>query len=523
MCWLARQPNSQPNCADSRASKGRKAGSPEWSGHRPCREAAVIAAPDRNSTSNSKCPSRVPISVQPREPEVWAKMKGSSLAALLFLSLAGVTPPANANVTILLEEPYSYDGALAGTGHTAVYLTRVCAATPVTLRRCNPGEHGAVISRYTRIAGYDWIAIPLVPYLYAVENPEDVPLYAEPKLVGFLRDQYRRAHLEDLAPDAPGGEMPKGDWSQLIGSSYDRTNYGFEIETTPEQDDTFIAWLNSRPNRASYKVVSRNCADFVRDVLDFYYPKSVSRGAMADLFVSTPKHAAKSLAKYSRRHPDLEFTQFVIPQVPGGVKRSRPVRGVLESVFRAKKYAVVLAAFHPFLAGGVVSVDLVSDRFNSARNMPVFSLTSEPLSPPTNAERRAYLKELQAAAAKSPDSSADSRGITWRKFVEKSQPEFDANGQSVLQAQDGNEIVKLGVTRRNLQSEEAPVELQKELMVSRLEQNLAHSRAPRISSGELREDWFLLKKIEDAGQENLSENVDPGNQAPNQTTDWSSD
>src|SRR6202051_2530026 len=139
--------------------------------------------------------------------------------ALLLLSAA---PRSRADVAVLLEEPYSYDGALAGTGHTAIYLSRVCAANPVTLRRCEPGEHGVVISRYTRIAGYDWIAIPLVPYLYAVENPEDVPLYADPKLVAFLRDQYRRAHLEDIAPDAPGGEIPKGDWYELVGSSYDR-------------------------------------------------------------------------------------------------------------------------------------------------------------------------------------------------------------------------------------------------------------------------------------------------------------
>src|SRR5690349_1460213 len=153
-------------------------------------------------------------------------MRWPRLSVLLFFLLAGFTARANANVTVLLEEPYSYDGALAGTGHTSVYLTRVCAASPVTLRRCNPGEHGVVISRYTRIAGYDWLAIPLVPYLYAVENPEDVPLFADPKLVAFLRDQYRRAHLEDFAPDAPGGEMPNGDWYELIGSSYDRTNYG---------------------------------------------------------------------------------------------------------------------------------------------------------------------------------------------------------------------------------------------------------------------------------------------------------
>src|SRR4029077_13779201 len=89
-----------------------------------------------------------------------------SLLALLYLA-----PAARADVTVLLEEPYSYDGAFAGTGHTAVYLTQVCPATSVTLRRCGPGESRAVISRYARIAGYDWIAIPLLPYLYAVNDP----------------------------------------------------------------------------------------------------------------------------------------------------------------------------------------------------------------------------------------------------------------------------------------------------------------------------------------------------------------
>jgi hypothetical protein len=455
--------------------------------------------------------------------EVWAEIKWSSLAVVLVFVLTGPTPEARANATVLLEEPYSYDGALAGTGHTAVYLTRVCAETPVTLRRCNPGEHGVVISRYTRIAGYDWIAIPLVPYLYAVENPEDVPLYADPKLVTFLRDQYRRAHLEDIAPDAPGGETPKGDWYQLVGSSYDRTNYGFEIETTPEQDDALIALLNSRPNVKSYKVVSRNCADFVREVLDFYYPKSVSRGSMTDLFVSTPKHAAKSLVRYSKRNPDLEFTRYVIPQVPGSVKRSRPVRGVLESLFRAKKYAVVLAAFHPFIAGGVVSVDLASDRFNPARNTIVFSLTGQPQPPPTKQEKRTYLKDLQAVSAVSADRVASDGGMTWRKFVEKAEPRFDEKGQPVLRAAGGNDNVQLGITRRDLQSKDAPAELQMGLMLARLKQTLAHSRAPRISSNELREDWQLLEKIDDAGQEKLSKKSEQGNQAVSQRPARSSD
>ncbi len=280
-----------------------------------------------------------------------------------------------------------------------------------------------------------------------------------------------------------------------------------------------IAWLNSRPNHASYKVVSRNCADFVREVLDFYYPHSVARGSIADLGVSTPKHAAKSLVRYSKRHRDLEFTQFVIPQVPGSVKRSKPVRGVLESVFRAKKYVVVLAAFHPLLGGGVVSADLIGDRFNSARNSLVFSLTSAPLAPPTNAERRTFMKDLQTVTANGSDRDATANGITWRKFVEKSEPEFDADGQPVLQAPaglDGKDAVELGVTRKGLQSEDASADLQRELMVSRLKQTLTRSRAPRISGNELREDWQLLEKIDEARQVRISEKLDRENRSASQ-------
>lgn len=454
---------------------------------------------------------------------MWAEMKSSRLAALLFVSLAGFVPRARANVSVLLEEPYSYDGAFAGTGHTAVYLDNVCADTPVILRRCNPGEHGVVISRYARVAGYDWIAIPLIPYLYAVDNPEDIPLYADSKLEAFLRDQYRRAHLEELAPDAPGGETPKGDWYELVGSSYDRTNYGFEIESTPEQDDAFIAWMNSRPNHASYHFVSHNCADFVREVLNLYYPKSESRGNIADLFVSTPKRAAKSLVTYTKHHPDLEYTHFVIPQVPGSVRRSRPVRGVLESVFRAKKYVVALAAFHPFIVGGVVAVYVVGDRFNPARNAEVFSMSGEPEAAPTKAERRAYLKQLQIVASGKMDREDGLSEITWKKFAEKAQPEYSADGQLGLESSEGNDVVEVGITRKDLPSVESPYQLQRGLMLARLKQSLAHSRAPRISDSELHEDWQLLEKIDVAGQQRFSRKLEEGNRSADQMVEHTSD
>src|SRR2546428_13012217 len=97
----------------------------------------------------------------------------------------GASAQLHAQATLLLEEPYSYDGTFAGTGHAAVYLARVCTESPSVLRRCRPGETGVVISRYNGVAGRDWIAIPLIPYLSAVKYPEDIPLFADSKLVAF--------------------------------------------------------------------------------------------------------------------------------------------------------------------------------------------------------------------------------------------------------------------------------------------------------------------------------------------------
>ncbi|HVX66161.1 MAG TPA: hypothetical protein VHA11_06155, partial [Bryobacteraceae bacterium] len=115
----------------------------------------------------------------------------------LFL-LAGLAP-LSADIALLVEEPFGTFGSVNPTGHAAIYLSRVCPETPTTLRRCGPGEMGSVISRYHRIAGYDWIAIPLVPYLYAVNEPEQVPAAVTAERVAMLRDRYRHWHLQALA------------------------------------------------------------------------------------------------------------------------------------------------------------------------------------------------------------------------------------------------------------------------------------------------------------------------------------
>src|SRR5580698_1994348 len=105
-----------------------------------------------------------------------------TIIGLLFCSASEARPA----VTLLLEEPFGEFGAMNPTGHAAVYLSHVCAATPLSLRRCRDGELSVVISRYDRVSGYDWIAIPLLPYLYAVDRPELVPGSVGPEDVAAL-------------------------------------------------------------------------------------------------------------------------------------------------------------------------------------------------------------------------------------------------------------------------------------------------------------------------------------------------
>jgi len=284
---------------------------------------------------------------------------------------------ARADVSLLLEEPFGQFGDMNPTGHAAIYLNHVCAASPTELRPCTPGEAGVVISRYHRIGGYDWLAIPLIPYLYAVDDPRDVPEFIDAKLEMQLRDQYRRKHLLDLVPDDPKREIPKGDWIQLVGASYDRKIYGYRIETSEEQDHALIEALNQRSNKSHFNLFFNNCANFSQKILNFYYPHAVRRNYIADAGLMTPKQAAKSLVHYSKRHRDLEFSTFVIPQVSGTIHHSDPVDGVVESLVKSKKYLVPIAALHPFVAGGLALVYLGDGRFHLDKNAPVFDPVRE--------------------------------------------------------------------------------------------------------------------------------------------------
>lgn len=286
----------------------------------------------------------------------------------MFVLAAGAM---HADVAVLLEQPWGRLGRIVGTGHVSIYLSRVCVDQPNRLRRCRPGENGVVIGRYHNADGYDWTAIPLLPYLYAVEQPEEIPASVDHADVTRLRNAYRREHLESLVPDTVYRKNPHGHWTQLLGAAYRRRIYIFEVKTSPEQDDRLIQKLNSDQNRPDFNFFFHNCANFAESILNFYYPGSIHRSFTVDVGLATPKQIAKSLEKYARRHDNMDLSIFMLPQVPGKIHRSGKNYGVMETLLKKKQYVIPLVIWQPYVVAALAGTYLLDGRFNPNRDAVV--------------------------------------------------------------------------------------------------------------------------------------------------------
>jgi hypothetical protein len=322
------------------------------------------------------------------------------LALLVFSPARG-----HARGVLLMEEPYGFFGTLLPIGHSAIYLDQVCAETPLVLRRCRAGEQGAVITRNAGIAGYDWVAIPIIPYLYSVENSSEIPSHADRKAVWKIRNRYHESHLRSLGDNVTAGNFIRGGWALLVGMSYERRIYAFSFETTPEQDQALIARINAGKNRSHFNYLFNNCSDFDRFVLNIYFPRTFRRSLFTDAAITTPKAISHKLVQYAHKHPEMQLTIFEIPQVPGYRRQSRPNKGVAEGLLTTG-YAIPIALANPYVAGGIFVEYLARGRFHLSLGHPQI-LGPENLSALTTAANAAQnsgsaVVQAHGAAANDP-------------------------------------------------------------------------------------------------------------------------
>jgi hypothetical protein len=202
------------------------------------------------------------------------------LAYLLFLPALSVY----ADVTLFIEAPINFLGHVSSTGHAALLVDSFCSDDHIHMRWCRVGESGAVISRYKGIDGYDWLAMPPGPYLFAVDSSDEIPKATSIAEVNGLRVAYRANH-----PGSFAQEPPADGWVQLLGASYRRRIICVHLRTTTAQDERLMQWLNRQPDRTHFNFFFSNCADFAREMLNVLFPRAVHRNLFFDFGMTTPK------------------------------------------------------------------------------------------------------------------------------------------------------------------------------------------------------------------------------------------
>jgi hypothetical protein len=279
-------------------------------------------------------------------------------ATVVCLLLLVSCTTAKADVGVILND--SLDTSVARvleSGHSAVYLSRICPESPVKLRLCRAGESGSVISTYINLGedhSFAWNIVPLNVYLYGVEDPRNRPLFGTNKIKRALEDNYRDTLLSPYCQQSSCQTSDKAEWREMVGAALSRNIYIFVVDTSVEQDLELIAKLNSLPNEDHFNGVTRNCADFARDLINTYFPHATGTNYMNDFGIASPKAIARSFTRYALRHPETRFRVLHIPQLPGDLKQSSEPRMATEQMTHSKEWLVpmVVVAAHelPFVA-----------------------------------------------------------------------------------------------------------------------------------------------------------------------------
>jgi hypothetical protein len=298
---------------------------------------------------------------------------GRLMAVLVLLFFCLPSSPAYADVGVLLNESLDTSVArITGSGHSAVYFSRICRETPVKLRLCRADEQGSVMSNYTTLGEdqpFEWNIVPLSVYLYGVEDPENRPLFGSQKIKHALEERYRTNFLAGYCDSPTCRTSNKAEWREMVGATLERSIYIFVVETSLEQDRALIAQFNSLPNQNHFNGVTQNCATFSRRVINTYYPHATRADYLNDFGLITPKAIARSFTRFGERHPEAHLRVLHFAQLPGTIKRSTECRNGTEQLYHSKKLLVpmILFANHelPFMAASY----LLTGRFNAEHEL----------------------------------------------------------------------------------------------------------------------------------------------------------
>jgi hypothetical protein len=449
--------------------------------------------------------------------------------ALLVGLLAGAR--VRADVGVVLNDSLDTSVArITGSGHSAVYFSRICPASPVRLRLCNPGENGSVMSNYTTLGedeSFEWNIVPLNVYVYGVENPANRPLFASPKIEGALEEAYREKVLADYCEGHSCQTSGKAEWREMVGGESQRTFYILIVSTTVEEDQKLIDEFNSMQNVNHFNGVTRNCADFTKRVIDTYFPHAAHRDFINDFGMTSPKAVARSFSRYARRRPEMDYRVVHFAQLPGTIKRSSECRSGTEQLYHSKKLLLPMAFFAPHALAVVTGSYLLTGRFNVEREFENHATIRETelgheLKSAKADDEPETVDELAAAEAKeradvvgtqqqwkayreSFDAIVDAAvrdgvlsdrnelGHVFERINSKGEPFFDDRGELWMDVQENGHETKVGLTPSNILADGSDPTLAYRVMLANVNEVLKSPARRRETLPEFEQTWQLLQ------------------------------
>jgi hypothetical protein len=179
--------------------------------------------------------------------------------------------------------------------------------------------------------------------------------------------------------------------------------------------------------------------------------------------------------------------------VPGTIKRSRPVRGVVEGAFKAKKYMAPLLVWHPAIVGCFAAAYFTgSTGFDPGRHALVFDPHRD-LEPPMSAQqRRESLNRLEQLARGVAEDTPPEES-KWVRLEASAEPQLDAAGRPQLRLRVGDSPLAVGLARENMIGDSGSSTIAQRLMLVRLREELR--KTPRFSQSDVSKDLLLLEEL----------------------------
>lgn len=437
---------------------------------------------------------------------------------VLFFSLA--CPPGRADVGVVLNESLDTSiDRITGTGHSAVYFSRICPESPIRLRLCTPGEQGSIMSTYINLGEdqrFEWNVVPVNVYLYGVEDARHRAIFGSFRLKHLLEDRYRRNYLADLCAGEPCATSYKAEWREMVAATFVRSVYIFVVDTTMEQDKAFIAQFNEAQNKSRFNGVTRNCADFTMRVINAYFPHSTHPDYVNDFGMTSPKAVARSFTHYALRHPESHLRVLHFAQVPGTIKRSREVRAGTEQLYHSKKFLIPMIIFAGPEVPAVATTYVLTGRFNPEREFeehPALALATKE-TPATkrfvvaaqpgpaqivgsSKEWKAYREAFDAITTKhgQDQPSYDRRELNrfFRMLDKTGNPFLDEDGSAWMEIPGPGTIVRVGLSASNTLERGSDPGLAYELLLARVNYALESPKHGREAMTEFKQDWSAMQ------------------------------